>query len=824
VLMARLSGQDDVVIGTPVANRQRREVEALIGFFLNTLALRVRADDGASVADVLAITRDTVLAAYAHQDVPFEHVLEAVQPVRSLSHNPLFQTMLTLNNVPTSSAGDLRGLAIAPMPQAQTSTYCDLYLSLREGADGVEGSLIYATDLFDRATIQRILGSFELLLQGMVADDGADILRLPVVDAAELALQWDEWNRSEQDFPLERGYIALFEEQVRLHPLRIAASDAGERLTYRELDARADRLAQALVEAGAKRETLVVLMCERSVLLLTMMLAVFKAGAAFLPLDVKHPPARLLEIVEASRSPLLLVSEPLHERVLAMTAHLPLATLVAETLGTHGDVRHVGAASAPDSLAYVIFTSGSTGKPKGAMVEQRGMLNHMFGKLSSLEIGPDDVLAQTASPAFDICVWQFLAALLVGARTVVLEDAIAFDPERLLEAVEREGVSVLQTVPSMMCSLLDACSDAVTLRALRVLVPTGEALGTRLSQDWLARFPAIPLANMYGPAECSDDVTWQAIRTRPADGSSIPIGRPTANNRIYILDRRMQPVPIGIKGEICVDGIGVGRGYLHDAVQTAAAFPPHPLGRPGRFYRTGDVGRLRPDGVIEFHGRLDFQVKVRGLRIELAEIEAALADCAGVSEAVVVAREDAPGEKRLVAYLAGTPPDAAALRQQLGARLPDYMVPTAFVTLARLPTTPNGKLDRKALPAPDFAALSGRPYAAPEGEIEETLAGIWQALLGGPRVGRNDHFFELGGSSLLASQVVVRMRKTLGIDVPLMQVFQAPVLHELADGIVQAELKKFEAADVDVAGAAIEALSDEEVEAMLAEERRLRTP
>jgi amino acid adenylation domain-containing protein len=526
--------------------------------------------------------------------------------------------------------------------------------------------------------------------------------------------------------------------------------------------------------------------------------------------------------VEASRSALLLVSEPLHERVQAMTAHLPLATIVAETLSVHGDARHVTAASAPDDLAYVIFTSGSTGKPKGAMVEQRGMLNHMFGKLSSLEIGADDVLAQTASPAFDICVWQFLSALLVGARTVVLEDAVAFDPERLLAAVERENVSVLQTVPSMMRSLLDACDDAVSLRTLRVLVPTGEALGTRLSQDWLERFPAIPLVNMYGPAECSDDVTWHAIRTRPADGSTIPIGRPTANNRIYILDRRMQPVPIGVKGEICVDGIGVGRGYLHDAAQTAKAFPAHPLGRPGRFYRTGDVGRLRPDGVIEFHGRVDFQVKVRGFRIELAEIESALARCEGVSEAVVVAREDAPGDKRLVAYLAGSPPDASALRQQLGAQLPDYMVPAAFVTLPRLPTTPNGKIDRKSLPAPDLAALSGRPYAAPEGEIEAALADIWQALLGIARVGRHDHFFELGGSSLLASQVVVRVRKQLGMDVALMQVFQAPVLHELADGLVQSELRKFEASDIDLAGAGIQALSDAELEAMLEHERRLR--
>jgi len=822
VLMARLSGQGDVVVGTPVANRPRREVEGLIGFFLNTLALRLGVEDGPSVAEMLKRTAGTVVDAYAHQDVPFEQVLDAVQPVRSISHSPLFQVMLTLNNTPAEKA-QLSTLAIEQMSPPHTASYCDLYLSLHEHEGGIAGGLVYATDLFDETTVQRVVGSLQQLLAGMVADEQASVLRLPIVAAEELSLQWDTWNRSEQSFPLERGYIALFEEQARLHPDRLAATDARERLSYRELDERANRLALALVAHGAGRETLVTLMCERNVMFLAMMLATFKAGAAFLPLDIKDPPARLMEIVRSSGSPLVLASERCAVQVQAVAGELAVKTVVADAHWRSGEPTYVHGGGQPDDLAYVIFTSGSTGKPKGAMVEQRGMLNHLFGKITSLNVGPDELLAQTAAPSFDICVWQSLAALLVGGCTAILEDEIAYDPQRLLAAVDEQRVTLLQTVPSMMRSLLDACHDEVRLTTLRCLVPTGEALGLRLAQDWLTRFPDKPLVNMYGPAECSDDVTWHAIDTRPDDGSAIPIGRPTANNRIYILDRLLQPVPVGVKGEICVDGIGVGRGYLNDAAQTAKAFPPHPLGKAGRFYRTGDIGRYRTDGVIEFHGRLDHQVKIRGFRIELGEIESQLARCEGVVEAVVLVREDQPGEPRLVAYLTGDPPESALLRQRLGQQLPDYMVPTAFVLLPSFPLTPNGKLDRKAFPAPDFTALSGHAYEAPEGEIETTLAEIWQELLRVPQVGRHDHFFELGGSSLMASQVVVRLRKRLGLEVPLMQVFQTPGLADLAENIVLLELRKFDLAEIEALGADLAQLSDEELQAQLEQERMLKS-
>jgi amino acid adenylation domain-containing protein len=820
LLLSRISGQGDVVIGTPVAGRQRSEVEQLIGYFVNTLALRVTGTPDMSVADLLNAVRGTTLGAYAHQDVPFEQVLEGVNPARSVSHNPLFQTMLAFNNTPPREALPMRGLQATAIAQSSTAAYCDLYLSMSDGADGLRGTLLYATALFDAATAQRLVGYFQTVLAGMAADDGGRIDRLPLVDAAERELQLHTWNRSEESYPLEHCFAGLFEARVALDPDAIAVSHGEEQLSYRELDQRASRLAQVLVDAGAGPEVLVTLACERNIVMLEMMLAVFKAGAAFLPLDIKHPPQRLREIVELSASSLMLVSEACLEPARALAPHAQVVVAERHHEGPDPAPR-LGVRGTPGDLAYVIFTSGSTGKPKGAMVEQRGMLNHMFGKISTMGIQARDRLAQTASPAFDICVWQFLSALLVGGRTVILHDEIAFDPLALPAAVNRHGITLLQTVPSMLRSLLDGCGADTTLDGLRYLIPTGEALTTRLCRDWFARFPAIALMNVYGPAECSDDVTWHAIDASPAEDSVIPIGRPTPNNRIYILDRALQPVPVGTIGEICVAGTGVGRGYLNNPAQTEAAFVAHPFEPGQRFYRTGDLGRFRADGVIEFHGRLDFQVKIRGFRIELGEIEARLLQCEGVHEAVVLAREDGGGDKRLVAYLTGAPPAAAELRAALAVHLADYMLPAAFVVLDALPLTPNGKLDRKALPAPDALDLSSRPFEAPQGEVETALAAIWQNLLKIERVGRHDHFFELGGHSLLATQLVTRLRQSFDVDIALLKVFQQPVLAALAETVTNAVLNRFETHDIDLLSADIGDLTESEIDALLAQERAL---
>ncbi|WP_283957997.1 condensation domain-containing protein [Janthinobacterium lividum] len=432
LLLSRLSGQDDVVIGSPIANRQRGETEGLIGFFANTLALRVQLQDDPTVAAVLAQVKATTLAAYAHQDLPFEQVVEAVNPVRSMGHSPIFQAMLSLNNTPVQEALALPGLTMSGMKRENTMTQFDLSLSLLEVDNGVVASLDFSSDLFERSSIVRMLDSFQRLLAAMVADDSLRVSELPLLSEADAACMLVDWNRSEHAFPLEQTYAALFAQQVALHPERIAAVCGDDTVTYRELDARAARLAQALIHAGIGREELVTLVSERSIMMLTMILAVFKAGAAFLPLDINHPAERLREIMALSQSRVLLESAACAQVAAAVAdglATVPLR-IVAEQHALAGPVPQLALRGTPDDLAYVIFTSGSTGKPKGAMVEQRGMLNHMLGKLVTMEVGLEDRLAQTASPAFDICVWQFLSAAMVGGTCDILPDVVAFDPPR----------------------------------------------------------------------------------------------------------------------------------------------------------------------------------------------------------------------------------------------------------------------------------------------------------------------------------------------------------------------------------------------------------
>ncbi|KQZ31362.1 non-ribosomal peptide synthetase [Duganella sp. Root1480D1] len=785
-LLGRLAGQGQVVVGTPAATRQRAELEPLIGYFLNTLAIQVDLQAAPSVAGLLAQVRSSTLDAYANQEVPFEMVLDAVKPERSLSHNPLFQAVLMLNNTPQHGVQSLRGLSVSAVAQDDATAQFDLALVLAEDEHGIAGQLKFASDLFEAATVERWSGHLLTLLSAMVADPECPVERLPLLAPQQSRQLLEDWNQSAQAYPLEQTFDQLFRAQVARYPQHIAAACADERLSYQELDQRAARLAQAVLAAGATRDTLVTLLCERDLRLLAAMTGVLRAGAAFLPLDANHPPARLREVMDASASPLVLVARSCLPVLAAIAgAGQPLPPhLVLDDCWLAGPAPELAPRGAPQDLAYVIFTSGSTGKPKGAMVEQYGMLNHMFGKLSTMAIGAGDTLAQTASPAFDICVWQFLSALLVGGTTDVLPDEVAYDPAQLLGACSARGVTLLQTVPSMMRSMLDVCPPGLALPGLRWLIPTGEALTPALTQEWFARFPAVPLMNVYGPAECSDDVTYHAMLAPPPPEAAIPIGRPTPNNRIFILDRHLQPVPVGVVGEICVDGAGVGRGYLDNPEQTARAFVPHPFQPGQRFYRTGDLGRYRADGIIEFCGRIDHQIKLRGFRIELGEIEAKLAACRGVREALVLAREDVAGAPRLAAYLLAQPNaelSAAAVRAELGAVLPDYMVPAAFVMLDAFPLTPNGKIDRKALPAPDLDLLAGRQHEAPAGALEEALAGIWQDVLGVTAVGRGDHFFELGGHSLLAAQLISRIRASLGVEVALRDLFAQPGFSGFAD-------------------------------------------
>ncbi|AMO93273.1 D-alanine--poly(phosphoribitol) ligase, subunit 1 [Collimonas fungivorans] len=795
VLLSRWSGQDDIVVGSPIANRTHRETEELIGFFVNTLPLRTRLAPGATFQALLRQVRETTLGAYAYQDLPFEKLVDALQPERNLSRSPVFQVLFTMENAPLEAFELPGGLRLAAVDlSAADSAKFDLSLDMAESA-GTAGELYgefeYSIDLFERSTIERLAGHFKVLCEAIVAHPQIRLDELPLLTEAERVQLLEQWSRAEQDFQVEQTYAALFAHQAATHPERIAAVCAGASLSYRELDRHSTCLAHALITAGAGPNTLVVVLGERDLWLLTMMVAVLKAGAAMLPLEVNHPAERLREIVQSSGASLLLhtsATSPLREQI--VTGDTGLRYLIAEE--TCEETAALAETALPasgtlDDLAYVIFTSGSTGKPKGAMVEQRGMLNNMLGKVPTVGLNRDDRVAQTASPAFDICVWQFLAAGLVGGTVHILPDAITHDPLQLLAAVERERISLLEIVPSLMRAMLDACPAGSELRSLRWVLPTGEALPLKMAQDWFERFPYIPLMNVYGPAECSDDVAFHAITARPHDHDVIPIGRPTPNNRLFIVDGQLRPVPVGVHGEICVAGMGVGRGYLHDEQQTRAVFVAHPFAQGERFYRTGDIGRYRADGVIEFIERRDYQVKIRGYRIELGEIEAALARHPHVGAVVVAAHRYHSGEKGLVAYVVakeGARSTAAQLRAHLAQSLPEYMVPSAFVQLEALPLTPNGKIDRKCLPGPGDMQFDETDYAVPRTSTEELLADIWAEMLNIDRVGIHDNFFTLGGHSLLATRMLVQMRHVLGVELPARSVFETPTVAELAERIV----------------------------------------
>ncbi|MEC4560028.1 non-ribosomal peptide synthetase [Pseudomonas inefficax] len=791
LLLARYSGSDDVLFGVTVSGRPTDlpDVEDIVGLFINSLPLRVKVDDQQAVVSWLQ-------ALFAHNVElrAFEHApLVDIQRWSEVEHGrSLFDSLVVFENAPFDAGlADRQVDFNIDIYEDRVHTNYPMTVVLYPG-DRLGIRLTYDCARFDADTVQRMLGHLRQLLGQMVAEPQAPLASLSLLTAEERQTLLVDWNRSEQAFPLEQTYAQLFSRQVQAHPQRIAAVCGADSLSYAELDLRANRLARALQEAGAGRDTLVALAAERGLPLLCMMVAVLKAGAAYLPLDIKHPAQRLGEIMQLSGAPLLLTSQSADaviDQALASAACAP-QRLRCETLWLEGDATPLTTAGSPDDLAYVIFTSGSTGTPKGAMVEQRGMLNNIFGKVPSLGLSAADRIAQTASPAFDISVWQFLAAPVLGATVHILPDAVAHDPERLLQALEDQALTVLEAVPTMIRAMLDLATADTRLADLRWLLPTGEALPPALARAWLSRFAQVPLMNAYGPAECSDDVAFHPLTALPQeDGNAMPIGRPTANNQLFLLDAALRPVPVGVPGEICVAGVGVGRGYLNDPDKTRAAFIDHPFDAGARFYRSGDLGRWRADGVLEFLGRRDQQVKIRGHRIELGEIEDHLGRHPAVQAVAVIVNRDARGDLQLVAYWVGEATPVAALRDWLGERLPTYMVPAHWQRLEALPQNANGKVDRKGLTARtlDSAdALERRPLGS---ATEQQLAAIWAQILDVPAVGADDHFFALGGHSLLATLVVSRVRSQLGVTLPLRAVFDHPVLERLAEAIDQARLQ-----------------------------------
>ncbi|MDY7225118.1 non-ribosomal peptide synthetase [Hyalangium rubrum] len=791
-LLWRYTRQDDIVVGTSVANRNRPELEGLIGFFVNTLALRTDLTGDVPFTELLERVRKGTVEAYAHQDTPFDRVVEAVQPERDLTRSPLFQVMFELQPSP-DQALQLPGVALELADLETGTAKFDLLFTMEEGAHGLKGTVEYDAHLFDAETIARMVGHFEVLLSGAVTQPQTRLSALPLLTAPEQQQLVVDWNQTQRPSEQEGLFCELFEAQVARTPEARAVVCEGQALTYAELNARANQVAHALQAQGAGPERIVGVLQDRGNEYLISLLGILKAGAVYVPLDPALPNPRLATIVQQSGCGWVLTEQKYLARATELTPASPVLD-VAALLGAGHPTRNPEHRVDPKGLAYVIFTSGSTGLPKGAMIEHRGMKNHLLAKVDDLALGPQDVVAQVAVQSFDVSIWQFLCALLVGGCTAVFRDEKAWEPVQLLRQMAQDGVTLLETVPSHMKLIveeLEARKASYDLSALRWFFLNGEALPSDLCVRWFQLYPHIPMVNAYGPTECSDDVThYKMLVSPPTRYPWMPINGTLPNLRIYVLDPWQRPVPVGVIGELCVGGVGVGRGYLGDPGRTATIYVPDPFStEPGaRLYRTGDVVRYRNDGTIEFLGRSDHQVKIRGIRIEIGEIESALRKHLGVGTCVVLARQDGGQEKRLVAYVTpreGQPPAAPhELAEFLKAQLSTAMVPSAFVQLEALPLTLNGKVDRKALPAPSGdQAAPARAYLAPSTPTEQQVAALWQELLGVNRVGADDNFFDLGGHSLAAIQLISRLRTALGVELSIREVFEGPTVAQVAGRI-----------------------------------------
>jgi amino acid adenylation domain-containing protein len=791
-LLARLSGQEDLVIGTPVANRGRMEIEGLIGFFVNTLALRLDVSGSPSVGELLERVKEQVLAAQQHQDIPFEQVVEVMHPVRSLAHSPLFQVMLDWQQNAGGGGLAMPGVELGPLGVASdVVAKLDMTLFLRDAGERIVGSLVYATSLFEAATVERYLGYLRTLLAGMVADERRAIDRLPLMPEEERQQVLYEWNATEAEYPREKLVHQLFEEQVEKTPDAVAVVFEDATLSYRELNRRANQLAHYLRELGVGPDERVAICLERSLEMVVGLLAVLKAGGAYVPLDPAYPAERLQYMLEDSAPVVLLTQDHLHGLLKDVADEVVVVSLGAGTSVWESQPQHnpnsTSSGLTPEHLAYVIYTSGSTGRPKGAMVQHRSVVNRLQWMKNVYGLNQQDAVLQKTPFSFDVSVWEFFCPLMCGMRLVTARPDGHRDPGYLSDTIARERITTLHFVPSMLQTFVEGGEWQENSSLARV-VCSGEALSGTQVRSFYERATGGELHNLYGPTEAAVDVTaWRC--PRELTQTTVPIGKPMANVGIYILDKHGEAVPAGVAGELYIGGVQVGRGYLRRPELTGERFVPDPFRGEGgrRLYRTGDLARWRAEGTIEFLGRNDDQIKIRGYRIELGEIEARLQEHAGVREAVVLAREDRIGDKRLVAYYSGAESNGAGgdgvgaeeLRRHVAATLPEYMVPAAYVRLPELPLTPNGKLDRKALPAPEGDAYGARGYEEPQGEAETVLAEIWREVLKVERVGRHDNFFELGGHSLLVVRVIARLRQ-MGLEVDVRALFARPRLAELA--------------------------------------------
>lgn len=790
------------MLGTTALGRNRPELERVIGYLANPVVLRANFSGNPTFKEFLARARQSIIGALEHQDFPFPLLVERLQPRRDPAYSPLFQVLFIWDKMRTSdeqASGPFgsRGLRLEPFVYGQLGAPFDLSLTIFEIGQGLSADFHYNVDLFEAETIERMGAHFQTLLAGIAANPEQPILELPLLTQPEFRQIVVEWNNTPRDYPQQATLQRLIEQQVQRTPEATAVTFEGVSLSYIELNRRANQLAHNLQVAGIGPEMRVGVCMERSLEMVVALLAVLKAGAAYVPLDPGYPQERLAYMLEDAQVAMLLTQTALLE-------HLPSYAADTLCLDTFWETERGEAATNPDSIvqpdniAYMIYTSGSTGKPKGVMNTHRGIVNRLYWMQQEYGLTEQDHVLQKTPFSFDVSVWEFFWPLLSGARLVVARPGGHQDTAYLAALIADQRITTLHFVPSMLQAFLLE-PNLERCRSLKRVICSGEALSFELQERFFAHFPNVELHNLYGPTEAAIDVTYWACRP----GQAVTIGRPIANTQLYILDEARQPVPIGVPGELYIGGVGVARGYFNRPELTAEKFISDPFSEhpEAHLFKTGDLARYRADGAIEFLGRVDYQVKIRGFRIELGEIEAVLAQHTGIKEVVVTAREDTPGNKRLVAYIVPslqthsggsltvqlTPQEAGLsveeLRLFLKDKLPYYMVPAAFLFLSSLPLTPNGKVDRKSLPAPD----STRPelestFVAPRTPLEEQLVAIWSSVLGLDRVGIHDNFFDLGGASIQSLEIIAKAGEA-GIPLVLEMLFEFQTVAELAAAI-----------------------------------------
>jgi amino acid adenylation domain-containing protein len=784
VLMHRYSGQDDILVGSPIANRNRGEIEGLIGFFVNTLVMRSDLSGNPSFQEVLKRVRKTTIDAYAHQDLPFEKLVEELQPERNMSTSALFQVLFVLQNAPMGSL-DLPGLSISPWNISSGTSKFDLSIYMVEEEGMLTGALEYNADLFEHDTMLRVIEHFKQLLSSIVAEPERAITELPLLSEAEQRKVLVEFNDTKTSYPRTSALHHLFEEQAASYPESVALVFGDAQLTYRELNERANRLARHLQKLGVGPDMLVGICAERSFEMVVGLLGILKAGGAYVPLDPNYPTERLAHMISDANVSVLVA----HEHLLA---HLPehgaqVVLLDAECDGFANErSENTEVAVTGEHVAYVMYTSGSTGTPKGVVIPQQGVVR-LVKETDYVEFGACHVFLQFAPISFDAATFEIWGALLNGAKLVIAPPG-KLSLEELGDVLVQHRITTLWLTAGLFHQMVEG--HLAALQHVRQLLAGGDVLSPVHVKKVLEQVPGIVVVNGYGPTESTTFATCHVMQDVSHVGTSVSIGQPIANTQVYVLDTQRQPVPLGVPGELYIAGDGLARGYLNLPELSAERFLPNPFaGEAGvRMYQTGDLVRYLPDGTLEFLGRIDGQVKIRGFRIEPGEIEAALELHPQVREAVVIAREDVPGDKRLVAYAVQQEADAVSvseMRHFLKNKLPEHLLPSSIVFMDRFPLSPNGKVDRRALPAPDTSRQVDSEYVAPSTETELLVAAIWQEVLGVAQVGVTDDFFEMGGHSLLATQLLSRLRNTFQVELPLRVLFEAPTVANLALQIEQ---------------------------------------